>query len=257
MNWGRSFAGRLLRRWLDRRDYVLWRRGSAPFGVFPFHDADRLLRARGGAVSLVFDVGANEGQTARVVLGQFADARVWSFEPQPKAFEALVGQISDPRFSAFQLALGSSRGVATLYDYSDGPGGSTIGSLVPDARYATQGGFSATTLEVECETLDAFCQAHGVDRIDLLKIDTEGYDLEVLRGAAGLLAAGAVRAVLVEFNDLTPKAGVTGGALGPIAEFLSPSGFSFLASYVDWVDDGGAMVVSNALFLLTSPPSSL
>ena len=47
-------------------------------------------------------------------------------------------------------------------------------------------------------TVDAFCAVHGIDKIDLLKIDTEGYDLVVLEGARELLRSGRARFILVE-----------------------------------------------------------
>lgn len=56
------------------------------------------------------------------------------------------------------------------------------------------------TVSVEVSTVDDFCAAHGISRIDLLKIDTQGFDLEVLKGAAGALSSGVVRHVLVELN---------------------------------------------------------
>jgi hypothetical protein len=47
-------------------------------------------------------------------------------------------------------------------------------------------------------TLDEYCAANGIERIDLLENDTQGYELEVLRGAESLMAAGRIRLVYLE-----------------------------------------------------------
>jgi hypothetical protein len=53
-------------------------------------------------------------------------------------------------------------------------------------------------VDVALETLDGFASRHGVEHIDLLKIDTEGHDLEVLKGAAGMLDRNAISIIQVE-----------------------------------------------------------
>jgi hypothetical protein len=53
---------------------------------------------------------------------------------------------------------------------------------------------------VEVKTIDSVVEEHGIERIDLLKIDTQGYDLEVLRGGTEALRSGVIGNVLVELN---------------------------------------------------------
>jgi hypothetical protein len=57
-----------------------------------------------------------------------------------------------------------------------------------------------TVEKVSVDTVDNFSEKHSIARINLLKIDTQGYDLEVLHGAKQALAAGTVDNVLVELN---------------------------------------------------------
>ena len=110
------------------------------------------------------------------------------------------------------------------------------------------------TIEVPVVSLDALIGSAEIPkRVGFLKIDTEGHDLAVLRGAEEMLAKGAIRFVYVEFNDLQPKTGTTGGALYPMDELLRRFGFQFVASYNDLVvAEGGLFGVSNALF--AAPP---
>jgi hypothetical protein len=58
-------------------------------------------------------------------------------------------------------------------------------------------------------TVDDEARAAGLDRVDLLKVDCEGYDLHVLRGASTLLSAEAVSAVQFEYNSYWALAGST------------------------------------------------
>jgi Methyltransferase FkbM domain len=89
--------------------------------------------------------------------------------------------------------------------------------------------------------------------IDVLKIDTEGCELVVLKGAEGLLSSRKVRFVYAEFNDMLPRVGATGGALVPISNVLAPLGYRFVATYPDHMEIGSELHVgANALFAL--PP---
>ena len=92
-----------------------------------------------------------------------------------------------------------------------------------------------------------------LESIDILKIDTEGYDLEVLKGANDLLRNHAVKFIYLEFNQITGSSKQVRGSLCPMAEILAPFGFKFVASYNDYiVPEDGFFMVSNALFAL--PP---
>ena len=61
--------------------------------------------------------------------------------------------------------------------------------------------------------MDTFCSENTIDRVDLLKIDTEGFDLIVLQGGISMFKRRAIKFIYVEYNDLQPKEGVVGGAL--------------------------------------------
>jgi hypothetical protein len=78
-------------------------------------------------------------------------------------------------------------------------------------------------------TLDRFCIERGISSIDLLKIDTEGFELEVLRGAKTLLAHARVRHVICEatFDDDDRLH----GNFFSIHDFLKEYGFRFICIY--------------------------
>jgi hypothetical protein len=89
----------------------------------------------------------------------------------------------------------------------------------------------------------------------MLKSDTEGFDLEVLKGASSMLAQRAIKFIYFEFNDIRPRNDTSGGALAPIDQLIRPLGYRFIATYNDYVlPDGELFLVSNALYAL--PPST-
>lgn len=122
----------------------------------------------------------------------------------------------------------------------------------PDAQYAARFGQASRRIGVHCTTLDRFCADNGIDAIDVLKIDTEGFELEVLKGAQDVLNRRRIRFIYAELNDMRTQEHGSGGGLMPIDELIRPHGLRFAASYNDHiVTEDDMFAVSNALF---APP---
>jgi FkbM family methyltransferase len=240
-------AKRRLRVTLNQLGLEVRKTSSRPFGEEPWLDVDRLAAAWTTPITTIFDVGGNVGETSLGLRKRFPHARVLAFEPHPATYERLRVNVDGQGIEPFELALGSTSRSAELFVYRY----STLNSLVEDAPYAVRFGETATPEPVTVTTLDEFCSDHEIAAVDLLKIDTEGTDLDVLRGGERLLRDRRIRFVVTEFNDLRERRGARGGALLPIADFLYPFGFRLLTSYTDQVfSEGDLFVVSNALFVL-------
>ena len=127
----------------------------------------------------VFDVGASIGDFTQAVLERRPDARVLAFEPQEEAQRQLR-----QRFGSRITVLGAlGRAAETRELYSDVPGsqlGTFLPRNIPEVQMRSQGA-------VEVSTLADVCRAHDVEHIDLLKLDCEGFEYEVLFGAAYML----------------------------------------------------------------------
>lgn len=160
---------------------------------------ERFLRRVAGGLrtATVLDVGANAGDYARHVRTLAPKARIIAFEPHPRTFAKLATAATAHRFEAVNAAVSDSVGSVTLYDFPDADG-STQASLDPGV-IALHGGMAPVAHQVTCTTLDAFAKERDLDRIDLLKIDTEGFDLNVLKGAASLLAERRIGLIHFEF----------------------------------------------------------
>lgn len=169
----------------------LYTDASLPTGVDWLHD----IRRSGlvDAAPLCFDVGANVGQTVQELKRAWPAARVHAFEPfsQPRAELAVVaGRWPDVTIAA--VALGAEPGSVVVRPRAM----SVLNSLLPTSAPSS----SAPAESLCIDTVDRYCEAHGIEAIDVLKTDTEGYDLEVLRGADDMLARQRVTFVQVEVS---------------------------------------------------------
>lgn len=218
---------------------------SMPWGVDLWADLRRLTGDR--PIQRVFDVGANEGQFAGAVVGAFPTAEVWSFEPVPETFSRLRTGVAAAcrRVKPFCLGLGERDETRTINLYPH----STMNSFADKPAFEDAFSPPVGRAEIAVRSLDSFAKEYPVTAIDLLKIDTEGYDLAVLRGAVGLLAAGAVRFLTTEFYRPIPTPGHEGGGLSEAAAFLAGYGFEFVTAYTDYVlPEKRYFGVHNALF---------
>ena len=174
-------------RWLKRVRHV-------PRGVDLLYDVKRVLRRR--RLDVAFDVGANIGQTVDYLHAEFPDATVHCFEPAASHHATLLRRHGrDRRVKCNRFGLGPSEQEAELSHTTDASMHFiNCGYEATDSSPVTETGKE----RVSIRTLDGYCSQHGIDRIDFLKIDTEGYDIEVLKGARSMLAQGAIGVVECE-----------------------------------------------------------
>ena len=149
---------------------------------------------------VIFDVGANTGQTAVKLRNWFPNSVIHSFEPVEDSYKTLSKNIAQfENIQAHNKALGSSIGQAEINILAD----STMSSL--DMIKSDKDLFLRKEM-ISISTVDQMMQDLNIDHLDLLKIDTEGYDLEVLKGAKSSLENGKISFLQVEagmnpFND--------------------------------------------------------
>lgn len=159
----------------------------------------QLLRRSGLSAPVIFDVGANAGQYLALAKSVLADQQpvIHSFEPSATAFEALrTAWGGTPGVHLNACGLAETAGHREFF--ADAPG-SPLGSLTRRRLDHLQIE-TAHREQVYVDSLDGYCAARGIDRIDLLKIDVEGHELDVLRGAEQMLARRAIRMVCFEFG---------------------------------------------------------
>ena len=164
----------------------------------------QLLAQAGDGPFCIFDVGANNGQYLRMLRANLPHQNytVHCFEPGAVCFGRLSdGFGDDDKVRLNNLALGDQCGQATLY-YDRA--GSELGSLTKrDLSHLGRSFDESETVEIS--TLDDYCAQNGIEKIHLLKIDVEGHELDVLRGAQRMLREGRVDLVAYEFGNLDAR----------------------------------------------------
>lgn len=137
-------------------------------------------------IDTVLDVGANVGQFGTELRHQFGfRGRIVSFEPLTDAFEMLAATARrDPKWQALNLALGDQRTTLDINIASNSESSSLLAMLGPHVQAAPYSAYCGLE-RVAVETLDALFDdvCAGSENI-YLKIDTQGYESHVLRGAS-------------------------------------------------------------------------
>ncbi|UMB69026.1 FkbM family methyltransferase [Mycobacterium paraterrae] len=161
---------------------------------------------------MVLDIGANKGQWTRALLNVFGDrvGRVHMFDPSPENYRELcnredslagLGIEESERITVYPSAMGRTPGMATLYTNEDG---SPLGSLIEheEPGWGEWGKDIRldTTIEVPVDTVDDFISRSQIDSVDIMKLDTEGFEMDVLRGAAQSIHEGRIKLILFEFG---------------------------------------------------------
>lgn len=137
---------------------------------------------------VLFDVGANEGEETVFSAKRIPEGQVFAFEPNPSVRSRLVQNVALNGFhnvSIQSIGLDSQPGTRVLYGPSERSGDGTVnegqGTIYPREGVDTPLG------QITLSTLDMFVAEHNVPRVDLIKIDVEGAELNVLKGGDRVL----------------------------------------------------------------------
>ena len=144
---------------------------------------------------VIFDVGANVGQSITRFRCLWPQSVIHAFEPGRTSFSELQRRTAGAeRVHLNHAAVGASAGWHEFQENSQGNMSSFL-NLSQDAW-----GTIVDRYQVRVTTVDLYRAERSIPRVDILKIDTQGFDLQVLHGARGSLEQGHVRFVLLELN---------------------------------------------------------
>jgi FkbM family methyltransferase len=146
---------------------------------------------------VLFDVGANVGSYSELLIEYFKnDPRVFSFEPSRTTFEKLNSNLSSKHVSTFNFGFGETNSKLKLYSNFESSGLASV----YNRRLEHFGIEMKLNEEVELKTIDSFCDEMDINMIDFLKIDVEGHEISVLKGATILLNQKKIRFIQFEFG---------------------------------------------------------
>lgn len=132
---------------------------------------------------LILDVGGNIGQTAMLMATNFSNAKVISFEPFPNTLNRFKNNLSlnsnITNVSIHGVGLGAENKLLKMVvECPTNSGGNRLTGSAETDEYVT---------EVDVVTLDGFVNDLKSTKIDFVKIDVEGFEYEVLKGASDVL----------------------------------------------------------------------
>lgn len=139
---------------------------------------------------IIFDVGANIGMFTLLVARQNPDCRVYSFEPNPDVYMRLTKNIEVnglENVKPYRLGFSDKEAVAGIDDRES----TVLGTI----RFGDAGGLK----RVELSTIDLFMKREGIKRIDLLKLDIEGFEYLALKGLEKNIRG--VRRIVMEYSE--------------------------------------------------------
>jgi FkbM family methyltransferase len=176
-------------RWCEKTNRIRSLRGSPGERLKPGHidSLEILQNHRDRKLKVIYDIGANRGTWTLLAKSIFPDAEIIAFEPlagHVEEFKKNTGNLKKIRI--FETCLGSKPGKALIQitNYSD------AASLLSPSRK----GKKEWSLQVEkrkkvnLTTLDLLIQSGKIPPPDLIKMDVQGYEIEVLKGSSGILA---------------------------------------------------------------------
>ena len=171
---------------------------------------------------VAFDVGANVGDWAALALGINPGLSVHCFEPSASTYKLLNTRGLCGSVVLNHLGLGATPEPKTLHVFSDGAGTNSI--------YQREGLNAAQTKseQIQLDTLDAYCKLLQVRQIDFLKLDVEGHELDVLKGAKCMLTQGHIKRIQFEYGGTYIDARIL---LKDMFDLLVPHGYKLYKVY--------------------------
>ena len=142
-----------------------------------------------------FDIGAHFGQFSLIAaLEVGSNGSVHAFEPGPSQFRYLKHNVAANSLEnivrANELALGKAKGTV---GFAEVQGGNLAASFIAEA--------ADQTTQVEMTTIDSYCDENRIEAIDAIKIDVEGVELDVFKGAAETLSKNLPTFIAYENDD--------------------------------------------------------
>jgi FkbM family methyltransferase len=195
---------------------------------------------------VIFDIGANRGDTVQKYCEIFPNSQIYAFEPFPEIFKLLI-----ERFKSFSsvhclpFAISDKESIVPFYTNFNSDTNSLLKSkkigLNSDKQTSNLGSISLKTTSI-----DLYCKENGISEISILKLDIQGGELQALEGAINLLKTKSIKLIYTEayfrhqYEDQP--------LFHDISKFLSQFGY-FLQDVYNPIYGNGSIVWCDAIFL--------
>lgn len=218
---------------------------SYRIGNEPHSDMARLLGP--DDVHTIIDGGAHHGAFSRQLAAHYPNATIHAFEPTPATYQALLENVARlPNVRAHRLALGAATSQAMFYANAS----PLTNSLRPNAdandRYFGALVTPVDSYRVDVVSLEAFCSTESCQRIDIMKLDLQGHELEALKGLGALLEGVQILLLEVQFVPLYEHAPM----FSEVEQYLRRRGMAFYQFYeLVRAPSDGRLLYGDAMFV--------
>lgn len=199
------------------------------------------IQERIGNNPIIFDIGANLGQTIKKIKDVFPNSNLHSFEPSKVCFKELTKKFKNSeKLFLNNNAVGAEKGALEFNEYS----WSALNSFLKRAYTKSE---IVATYFVDIVAVDDYCSENNIPYINLLKTDTEGFELNVLKGASKMMDENRIQFVYVEIFFHENYIGQS--SFSDIFNYLSQKGFNMIRFYDFEYTDQGYISRTDALFV--------
>ena len=174
-------------------------KGFKNYGDFNRTGEKKFIRSIKDEINLSLDIGANVGNYTKLIL-QETNSKVISFEPLPDAYRELENLKKDfsERLEIFNIAISNENKKQDLHFSNEKSEKASLMKHLEKLSFV--GKANKNKISVEVKKLDDLKNIFKNQTIDFMKIDTEGYEFEVLDGAKYLLKEHKPKFIQIEFN---------------------------------------------------------
>ena len=185
---------------------------------------------------IIFDVGANRGQSIERFLKINNDSSIHSFEPNIDEFNYLEKKYSNyDNIKLNNIAVGGKK-TSKILNITGHSGSSSFFNFKKNTRWlklrskqlgVQQENYITKKVEVKVDTIDSYCETNKIEHIDIMKVDTQLFEEEVLAGSKEMIKNHKIDAIELEitFSSVYEKY----FSFSDLEKYLIPNGYRFSA----------------------------
>ena len=202
--------------------------------IFDFFTQQKILKVlsknfENNSLSVLVDVGSHKGEYINSIKKKFNIQKIYGFEPNPDIYKILKKKIVDEKINLFNFGISDENGKIEFYKNLE-TSSSTINKLNTKSKYYKKKYFLLNIfnskevikkIEINVLRLDEFIHLNKIDKIDLIKIDTEGYEFKVIKSLKKKIKNVKIIHLEHHFDDMIVK----NYKLTDIHNYLKKNGF--------------------------------
>ena len=207
---------------------------------------------------IIFDVGANKGQSIERYKKLYPKSKIYSFEPVKEEVDKLSEKYKNDNLVKLNNVAVGERKRKLNFNINTVTGHSSFKKLIPNTTWIKKRSetvnvvskdYTKTKKKISLITLDNFCKENKIEQIDILKIDTQGYEDKVLEGSIELLKLQKIK--LIELELIFSEIYENPLNIYDVEKYLIPNGYKLFGIsnagnlYSDYVYEQNHIYISS------------